>query len=75
MEQVPDRCSSAAGGGFIKTNNLEKSMRDKDWLHIARTYNGKKQRGYDERLKKKYDALTAGSKEKEGNSVDQGNLK
>ena len=53
---------------FVKSNHLQKSLKDKDWLHIARTYNGKHQKGYDVKLKKQYDALAALVKEKEGDS-------
>lgn len=32
-------------------------MRDKDWLSIARKYNGTGQIGYDEKIKNAYDYL------------------
>jgi hypothetical protein len=60
---------------FAKSNHLQKALKDKNWLHIARTYNGKNQKGYDVKLKKQYDALTAVPKEKEGDSADRGDSK
>jgi hypothetical protein len=38
-------------------NRLQPALQSKDWLHIARTYNGKRQNGYDLKLKKQYEAL------------------
>lgn len=32
-------------------------MKSKDWLVIAKRYNGADQNGYDEKIKKAYDAL------------------
>ncbi|EKT60198.1 N-acetylmuramidase family protein, partial [Providencia burhodogranariea] len=41
---------------FIKSNRrLLKSIRDKDWLTFARTYNGPSQKGYDKKMEKNYE--------------------
>jgi hypothetical protein len=79
-EMVEAVCKNESGQlktfiSFVKINHLQKSLKDKDWLHIARTYNGKKQKGYDVKLKQQYDALTAVAKERESISADQGDSK
>lgn len=51
---------------FIKMNRLEAALQSKDWLHIARTYNGKRQNGYDLKLKKQYEALVEKRSQKDG---------
>ncbi|EOE0522497.1 N-acetylmuramidase domain-containing protein [Providencia stuartii] len=41
---------------FIKSNNkLLKSIREKDWLTFAKTYNGPLQKGYDKKMEKNYE--------------------
>lgn len=42
---------------FIKMNRLQSALQSKDWLHIAQTYNGRRQKGYDKKLKDKYEFL------------------
>ncbi|MBG2989127.1 DUF3380 domain-containing protein [Proteus mirabilis] len=41
---------------LIKSNRrLLKSIRDKDWLTFARTYNGPSPKGYDKKMEKNYE--------------------
>jgi len=43
---------------FIRSDNvLLRSIRNKDWLAFAKRYNGKKQKGYDLRMRENYNAL------------------
>lgn len=42
---------------FDSGEKFSSPMKSKDWLVIAKRYNGADQNGYDEKIKKAYDAL------------------